>query len=198
MTSACTVFAEKGYRDTTIAEICEKANANIAAVNYHFGDKESLYSEVWQHAFTLTSEAFPIRESLPESPELEDILFSFAFAILQRIFSEDAAGWFPKLLHQEMSNPTLALEQIENQALAPQRQYLDTALRADFPPTADEQAVPFCLHSIIAQCAFFNFSRPLRKQVLGKKNLSQEDIRAAATHIARFSLGGIREIQHEQ
>jgi AcrR family transcriptional regulator len=40
--SACKVFAEKGYREATIAEICEKAGANIAAVNYYFRDKESL------------------------------------------------------------------------------------------------------------------------------------------------------------
>ena len=36
-------FAAKGYDAARIRTICERAEANLAAVNYHFGDKEQLY-----------------------------------------------------------------------------------------------------------------------------------------------------------
>ena len=39
--TASRIFAEKGFQETTIAEICEQAETNIASVNYHFRDKET-------------------------------------------------------------------------------------------------------------------------------------------------------------
>ena len=48
---ACKVFADKGYRKATIAEICKRAGVNIAAVNYYFRSKERLYVEAWRAAF---------------------------------------------------------------------------------------------------------------------------------------------------
>jgi len=48
--AASALFAEKGYGGVTVAAICHKAGANIAAVNYHFGGKEDLYREAWRHA----------------------------------------------------------------------------------------------------------------------------------------------------
>jgi AcrR family transcriptional regulator len=41
--AAESLFAEYGYDGTTLREITQRAKVNLAAVNYHHGDKESLY-----------------------------------------------------------------------------------------------------------------------------------------------------------
>lgn len=44
--AAESLFAEQGFDGTTLRQITQKAGVNLAAVNYHHGDKESLYLEI--------------------------------------------------------------------------------------------------------------------------------------------------------
>ena len=74
LNAACDIFAQKGYRDTKVADICERAGANVAAVNYHFGDKASLYKETWQYAFQNYDEPAP-SEPVTDSPQ--DLLLEY-------------------------------------------------------------------------------------------------------------------------
>lgn len=57
--AASKIFAEKGFRDTTVAEISKRAKTNLAAINYHFGDKETLYREAWRHSFRESIKIYP-------------------------------------------------------------------------------------------------------------------------------------------
>ena len=41
--SAGQIFAEVGYNAATVRQITDRAGANIASINYHFGDKLQLY-----------------------------------------------------------------------------------------------------------------------------------------------------------
>jgi AcrR family transcriptional regulator len=189
------IFSEKGYHLATVAEICEAADANIASVNYYFGDKETLYDEVWQRAFSTASERHPLAGGLPDNPDAEEYLFRYASAILHRIFSDDESGLFAKLLYREMASPTLALNRIVSAYLFPQNRPLRSILEGMLGPGFDEQTLMLCQHSIIGQCAFYNFSRPLREKVLGRSLLSEKEIERTARHIARFSLGGLNAVK---
>lgn len=57
LNAAESLFAEKGYDGASLRQITKTATVNLAAVNYHFGDKESLYREV------ITRRLRPINQS---------------------------------------------------------------------------------------------------------------------------------------
>src|SRR5262245_63051572 len=44
------VFAEKGFDRATGKEICERAGANTAAINYYFGGMDGLHAAVLEEA----------------------------------------------------------------------------------------------------------------------------------------------------
>lgn len=46
---AMEMFAEQGFDKTSVRELAKKADANIAAINYHFGGKEGLYQAVLEY-----------------------------------------------------------------------------------------------------------------------------------------------------
>lgn len=46
LVAAESLFAQHGYEGTTVRQITKQAQVNLAAINYHFGDKQSLYEAV--------------------------------------------------------------------------------------------------------------------------------------------------------
>jgi AcrR family transcriptional regulator len=46
LTAAESLFAKHGYAGVTLRQITARARVNLAAINYHYYDKESLYREI--------------------------------------------------------------------------------------------------------------------------------------------------------
>src|SRR5215831_4351719 len=97
--AAGAVFAEHGFRDATIREICEKAKANVAAVHYHFGDKDALYAAVFDYARSCAVAGF---DQIPKTAPAEERLCAFVHAVLMRFFHEGRPAWLGRLVALEM------------------------------------------------------------------------------------------------
>jgi AcrR family transcriptional regulator len=74
------LFALHGFAATSLRQVTGQAEVNIAAVNYHFGNKENLINEVFRRRMDLMSEQrlARLREATVTHPgELEPLLAAF-------------------------------------------------------------------------------------------------------------------------
>jgi AcrR family transcriptional regulator len=116
------VFAERGFRNTTIREICRRAQANLAAVNYHFGDKERLYAAVMKYAHACALKKYPLAQRESEEMPAEKRLHAFISYLLLSVFDKGAPAWLGKLMAREMIEPTRALDALVESIIFPMAQ----------------------------------------------------------------------------
>lgn len=189
--AASEVFAKKDYDAATIAEICSLAGANLAAVNYHFGDKETLYREAWRHAFREGVKAHPIDGGVDDGAPAEERLEGLIRAFALRITDEKDKEFL--IVHRELSNPTGLLEEVMETELMPIEERMEAAVRELLGPASSPERVLYCTISVMNQ-----FLHPMIKSSGsgegGKTPRFHLDIPAFIEHVVRFSLGGIAAI----
>ena len=194
LVTASRIFAEKGYQEATVAEICEQAETNIASVNYHFRDKESLYLEAWRYAFQQDMLRHPVEASNSDDITNEARLTARIRALIARIADPDAH--FFAIVHREMAQQSSLLEKIMVTEINPERHALIALLTELLGPTATEQQVQFCHASIIGQCFHLLKVKHLRLSPETQRYvISMTDAEAYAEHVVKFSLAGIAAIR---
>jgi AcrR family transcriptional regulator len=192
LSAAVDVFAEKGYRDATIAEISGRAGANIAAVNYHFGDKEALYREAWRYAFSESIKAHPADAGVSDAAPPEERLKGQIIALLHRIHDKKNKEFL--IVLKEFANPTGLLDEIMREMLFPLQKRMQGSIRELLGQQASDMQIQFCEVSIISQC--------VNPMVLGRRGPAKHppgitNLNAYVDHVVQFSLAGIHKIKNE-
>jgi AcrR family transcriptional regulator len=93
------VFAEVGFKSATVRQITDRAEANVAAINYYFGDKVQLYRVVLQ---TVTETLVHALQQACSSGTAEQQLYQFVRTILL-IKSTEAHPWASLLMAREIT-----------------------------------------------------------------------------------------------
>lgn len=187
--AATRLFAREGFSKVTVRDICEKAGANVAAVNYHFGGKTGLYEEILRVAIqTMRGTTDEAREA-GKGRRPDQQLTAYISVFLQRVF-EARGSWIHQLMMRELADPTPALDLVVQQVIRPRMDHLATIVAALLGCPVNDPRVRPCVLSVHSQCLAVR-DNPVAPR-LGFEKMTQERVRELADHIARFSIAGIR------
>ena len=187
------LFAEHGFKAVTVRDICRAAGANVAAVNYHFGDKLGLYREVMQSAIDSMRGTNDAAREAGAGQSAEEQLRRYISIFVHRVLTP-GNDTVHKLINREMNDPTPALDLVIDQVILPRMAYLSDLVADILHLPADNERVLRCVLSIQSQCHAVMTSA-VSRCFMPDFNGDSTAIDRLAQHIAEFSLGGIRSLK---
>lgn len=156
--AAAEIFADCGYRAATVRQICAKANANIAAINYHFDSKENLYYETFKFVFQDAAALF--RDSKPpavrNAAEWRAALLDWTRLLLDQVTSpQKMRVWENKLYARERLDPSRVLPVLMDEFLLPVTDRLEALLRMGLPEDTPPAVLRLWVLSVTTQCTMY-------------------------------------------
>jgi len=194
------VFSEKGFEATTVREVCQQAGVNIAAIHYHFGDKERLYIEAVKHA---NCQQGVVQFDWPPGYTPEQKLGGMISQMVEMMLADDAPSWHIELMMRELARPTAACEALVEEFISPMFSQLLEIVSEFFTGAGDGNACPTSnaplmarqqlAFSVVAQCLLYRYHRPIGRLLVGEETFQRMfDVSETSRQITAFSLGGIR------
>lgn len=196
--SALEIFAERGFKEATVREICAKAGVNIASVNYYFRSKEALYAEVLAYAFREAEVRYPLLGGSEAAEPAEARLGRFIHNFLRRITDETNLGWHGKLIARELADPTPALDRVVESAIRPVFQSLREILPAILGPGWGASDIDRFIHGILGQCLVYRHSRSVTERLCPELIAGSEAIEQTAELIVRFTLAALHQLASDR
>ncbi len=187
------VFAEHGYTAATIRDICRRAGVNGAAVNYTFGDKMGLYTEVLRHSVRAAQTA-AMSAALDSSLSPEDTIRGVIRARLMSLCQEARPDWHFRLVMHEFSHPTPAMARVVDEGMRPIYERVRKAVGAIIGLPPGHETTRLSVNSIVGQILFYAFSRPVLTRLQPELKLTPDQLDRIAHHIADFSFAYLKKV----
>jgi len=182
------VFSQRGFQGATVREICRRAEANGAAVNYHFGSKNGLLAE----ALNFAPLAALQKANANECPSIRLRLFIRDFMLM--LLDEKNPSSQCRIMARELADPTPALDKIVREAIAPLHEFLGKLVRDINGEKVGAAELRRCVYSILGQCFYYHHSHPVLQRLHPTLRYDHKEIEAIAEHIVEFSLAGIKHL----
>lgn len=192
--AASQIFGEKGFKGATIRRIAGQARVNVAAIHYHFGDKEALYRSVLDDAFRQGFTDFP---AFPEgrqdqSPEIR--LRTFIRAMFARLLSSKGWGGMAgkgRLIGSELLNPSHNIEPILDRYIRPHKDQLLLLIADILGEQKDRDLLTPCALAIIGQCIYYALAARFIEKIAPAYAPHDDNLEQLADFVWQFSLRGI-------
>ena len=193
--AASALFAERGWHGTRVQDVCRAADANIAAVNYHFGGKEGLYRAVWDRALETAVDADGAGLAALSADADREWLYKYVRACVQSVFDTGAAGVLRRLMTHEVAAPSPVSQDILANHIAPNHAELSARLRRTIGPNATEYQVACCVFAVNALFSCLAMNVAARRALFRTDAPSPAEAEHFTREICAFLLGGIRALR---
>jgi AcrR family transcriptional regulator len=189
------LFAEHGFDASSIREITKKAQCNLAAVNYHFHNKENLYNEVFRRRLAALRDVRidSINKILAQKepqPTLEQLLMAFSTAFLEPLLDQTIGRRFMKLMVREMSDPHLPVKMFVEELTGPTFTELGRGLATVCPALSREKIVLSIISTVGQLIHIIQLNEMLRTDELA--GMPVPSLTEMVEHVVAFSTAGIR------
>jgi AcrR family transcriptional regulator len=198
--AAVQVFAEKGFKAATVREICNLAGVNVAAVNYHFGDKQSLYNAVVEFMFTCAEhhdefQALPHRGELSPEEKIRRLIFYFVRQVYKGKCDERSGADMGTIFRMEMVRPSKRFRELMEEYIYHNAGALRAVVREYLGEKAPDKLVFETASAIAGQVMYYALARPIA-EFLNPDHCPDEAFMDSITDtITEFSLGGLAALK---
>ena len=183
------VFARKGFEAATVREICREADVqNIAAINYYYGDKESLYHEAVKVAFKGSTSALELPTwpiGVPVAERLRGFIRHFAGMLIG-----DRPEWHYLLMGRELAQPTQGCVVFVREFAKPHFKMLTGLLREVMAKESSER-IHLTALSIVGQVIHHRCARNIIGLMVGANEVAGYTAEKIGDHVAAFSLAAL-------
>ena len=140
------LFAEKGFASTTLRDVTEHAGVNLAAVNYHFGSKESLFREMMgnrvrpvnEERFRLLDEELSATEGRPLT--LETIFRIVMYPLVDALQRDDGPQpSFIGMIARSMTEPSDFFKEVHEEFFSEFKRRMSLEVGRALPTGIDRQ-----------------------------------------------------------
>jgi AcrR family transcriptional regulator len=194
--AAARLFAERGFNHVSVRAICKEAGSNVAAVNYHFGDKLGLYRELIGTVAEGMNDgkigALKSGAGQPPEEQLRAYIRGFLHQLLDQNLKETC--WLDKLIARETAEPTAAVDLIIEKGIKPAAERLNKLVSEVMNLPAQDPRVFLSAGAIQGLCLWYRTSRPVAERMFPELKFTPDRIDSLARFVADFSLAGMRDL----
>src|SRR5215831_2946451 len=192
------VFAEKGFDRATGKEICERAGANSAAINYYFGGMEGLHAAVLEEANRRLVPLESVTSAIARKTSARAKLQAIIELLVEKLLGPISSSWVLGVISREILLPTSALEHLfETQGL-PKVRIAKSIIGELMELPEDHPAVARgCISVMAPMLLLFVADRYGLKRLFPNLLLTSNETKALSRHLVQFALGGLSAVARD-
>ncbi|MDD3150297.1 MAG: TetR/AcrR family transcriptional regulator [Candidatus Gastranaerophilales bacterium] len=194
--AACQLFAEKGYKKTTIRDICKAADTYQISINYYFGSKENLFKEVLSTTYSMTEESILAQKIKDFNPEEQ--LRKIVKTRLNTIFRNDKSKWFFEILCNEDPFTDETYDDIFKNTLEKHMEFVKGIFRKLLGENSNEFKESYCMFVLMSQIITLAKHKKAKDYFFGETAPAKVEIDVFAEQITKFLLAGVEQMKLEE